>query len=1085
MKNFIRSLSLLLALLMCLGVFAACTDKGNTTDEPEESKDLSSLFSEEDSASASAPVSDPASSPESESEEQEEDIDIGPTTNVALNKPAYSNGGKDTAQKITDGNHKTSWSASGIPMYVEVDLQKNHKIKEVIVKIPQSAQPCAFNVYGSLDGVNFDRLAAMTQPESPAAKGESFYFRTPVVYRVIRVMTTMSTKGSGSTSTVAEIEVMGIEDDSTVTPTRTEIKFPSYEEWLKTNHGVDVSKIKDADGKYDIEDTFTEADTVKALEGLVTRILGEKYVSWFSFDVEPNTVATKDYYEISMKDGKVHIKGNTGVCIAAGLNHYLKYYCKVNVSQETKQVDMPDSIVKVNKTIKKDTEQVVRYTYNYCTLSYTMPYYGYDEWQRELDYLMLSGINVVLDTTATEALWVLYLQNYGYTVQEAIEFVCGYTWKAWWLMGNLESYGGPVSDTWIVDTVEMARVNQRYLTVMGADLCLQTFVGTMPTDFGTKAEKALADMGYPNVGDYMTPTGGWCGFTRPYALNTTFSGFTELAETFYETQNYIYGRVNDYYAGDLLHEISGGFNLPASFDKASMSRTVLDLLLDENDEGVWIIQSWWENPLPDVVAGWGEDRVDHMLLLDLAAVQSPRWSNTDPNKYGGKEFGGSSWCYCILEAYGGRSGMHMDLDKMATRYFETAKQAKHMKGIGLTSESTERNPVVFDLFWEMIWEDKAIDVNEWIVDYAQRRYRGGESTVKAWERLLKCIYSTNTADGTTINYRICDYPQLQPKETGYYYPVYKNTLIESAIKSLLSDYDELKDQETYVYDLVDICRTYLSNVTTEYVSEMLESGKKGDYETFHAYKTKFLQAIMIIDELSDFTANARLGKWVGRVDIWVNDERTGKYSDFDVDLMKLDAYILITNWSTLDLGNYANRQISGLMSDYYYAMWEYYLNTIVTPKVKAGGSKVEAGLMGVQAVSTYYNMARRLAISGKTFDINPSPVDGDEDSRSLKQVVTEIQKRFFSSADIKLNTAAAAKNSGVTIKNNVASGIPTGSTQAEASKLFTTTEGGRVVFSKGTRALEDDAVIEEGMKIFIQEDDGSLLDIGMTVGKMK
>ncbi|MBQ8235631.1 MAG: discoidin domain-containing protein, partial [Clostridia bacterium] len=170
MKNFIRSLSLLLALLMCLGVFAACTDKGNTTDEPEESKDLSSLFSEEDSASASAPVSDPASSPESESEEQEEDIDIGPTTNVALNKPAYSNGGKDTAQKITDGNHKTSWSASGIPMYVEVDLQKNHKIKEVIVKIPQSAQPCAFNVYGSLDGVNFDRLAAMTQPESPAAK---------------------------------------------------------------------------------------------------------------------------------------------------------------------------------------------------------------------------------------------------------------------------------------------------------------------------------------------------------------------------------------------------------------------------------------------------------------------------------------------------------------------------------------------------------------------------------------------------------------------------------------------------------------------------------------------------------------------------------------------------------------------------------------------------------------------------------------------------------------------------------------------------------------------------------------------------
>ena len=992
MKHFTRALSLLLALLMCAGIFAACTKTAPTTDEPSENASPIPSGSVEDPET-------PSTQPPSESKE-EVDVDIGPTTNVALGKPAYANGGKDTAANVTDGSAGTYWTSREIPKYVEVDLQKNHTIKKVVVKIPKGAGQVAFNVYGSLDGVNFDRLGAITQPILPATKGEEFYFKTPRNYRVIRVMTTYSGKGSSATSTVSEIEVHGIENDTEVTPTRTEIKFPSYEEWLKTNHGFDVSTIKDQNGKYDIEDTYTEADTIKALEGLVTRVLGEKYVSWFTFDVEDDGDPDKDYYEISMKDGKVLIKGDNGVNIATGLNYYLKYYCKVNVSQETKQVDMPDSIVKVNKAIKRDTKQVVRYTYNYCTLSYTMPYYGYDEWQRELDYLMLSGINVVLDTTATEALWVLYLQNYGYTCQEAIEFVCGYTWKAWWLMGNLESTGGPVSDNWIVDTVEMARVNQRYLTVMGADLCLQTFVGTMPTDFGTKAEKALADMGYPNVGDYMTATGGWCGFTRPYALNTTFPGFTELAETFYETQNYIYGRVNDYYAGDLLHEISGGFNLPASFDKASMSRTVLDLLLAENDEGVWIIQSWWENPLPDVVKGWGEDREDHMLLLDLAAVHSPRWSNTDPNKYGGKEFGGSSWCYCILESYGGRSGMHMSLQKVATNYFNTSKQAKHMKGIGLTSESTERNPVVFDLFWEMIWEDKEIDVEEWITQYAERRYRGGEETVKAWERLLKCIYFVNTVDGTTINYSVVNYPQLHIKEVGYFYPAYQNKAVEGAIKSLLSDYDALKDQETYVYDLVDICRTYLSNVSTEYIDKMLSTAKAGNYEEFEKYKTRFLDLILIMDELSDFTEKARLGKWVGRVDVWVNDERTATYSDFDVDLMKLDAYMLITNWSTIDLGNYANREISGLLSDYYYVMWDYFLNKIITPKVKSGPNKVTNGQNGVNAVVTYYNMGRQLAISGKTFSLEPTPVDGDEDSRSLKEVVSEIRDRFFSGVKI-------------------------------------------------------------------------------------
>jgi hypothetical protein len=1061
MKTITRVLAFLLALMMFLPVLAACGSKTKTSDD------------------GNTTPSSPVSGPETPSEEV--DIDIGPTTNVALNKPTYANGGKDLSANVTDGDANTAWTAGGVPKYVEVDLQTNHMIKEVNVKIPKGAVQGAYNVYASTDGVNFKRLGAMTEMGTYSKDGFNFYLKTPVVARVVRVMQTMSSKGSGSSSIVSEIEVMGITNDTPVTPTRTSIEIPSYDEWLLKNHNFDLSKIKDKDGKYDINKTFTTADTVKALEGLVTRILGEQYVSWFSFEVAPGTVNKNDYYEISDKSGKIHIKGNTGVSIATGLNYYLKYYCKVNVSQETKQVDMPKSVVKVGSTIKRETPYTVRYTYNYCTLSYTMPYYGYDEWQRELDYLMLSGINVVLDTTATEALWVLYLQNYGYTVQEAIEFVCGYTWKAWWLMGNLEGYGGPVGDNWIVDTVELARVNQRYLTVMGADLCLQTFVGTMPTDFGTKAQDTLAKMGYPNLNDYMTSTSTWCGFLRPYALNTTFSGFEELAETFYETQNHIYGRVNDYYAGDLLHEINAGFKLPDSFDKAKMSRTVLDLLLEENPNGIWIIQSWWENPLPDVVAGWGDDREDHMLLLDLAAVHSPRWSDT--TRFGGREFGGSSWCYCILESYGGRSGMHINLQSVATKFYNTKKEAKHLKGIGLTSESTERNPVVFDLFWEMVWEKKEINVESWIEDYAERRYRGGDHTVDVWKRLLKCIYNSNTPDGTTINYLINNYPQLAVKDpNGYFYPGYKNALVESAIKNLLADYDKLKDQETYVYDVVDICRTYMSNVTTEYIDFMLAAGKKGDYETFHAYKTRFLQALMIIDELSDFTEKARLGKWIGRVDTWVNDERTATYSDFDVDLMKLDAYILITNWSTLDLNNYANRQISGLMSDYYYVMWEYFLNTIVTPKVKAGGKNVTNGGLGVNSVVTYYNMGRALAISGKTFDPNPTPVNGDADSRSLKEVVTEIKDRFFTNCKVELNTAAPKADSGVTVANGTVSGLPAGITAGEASKLFATTEGGKVVFCKGKKPVEDTVAVTSDLIVHIMEDDGSILELGWKIG---
>ncbi len=1009
--------------------------------------------------------------------------------NVAKGKPAYSNGAKNLAALVTDGSADSAWYVSGIPMYVEVDLLSNYDVTKVIVKQPLKntnvrSYQTAFNVYGSIDGVNFDRIGSMTAPAKATEEGFVFDVTPAGCYRVIRVMSTMSTRGSGSSTYISEVEVYGTESQTPVTPTRNSIEIQPYEEWLLENCGVDLSKIKDENGKYDVKDTYTTEDTVKALEGLVTRILGEKYLSWFEFEVDA-AAKGNDYYEISDSNGKIHIKGNEGVSIATGLNYYLKYFCKINVSQETSQVHMPETVIPVKEVIKKESPYEVRYTYNYCTLSYTMSYYGFDEWQRELDYLMLSGINVILDTTATEALWVLYLQNYGYTVQEAIEYVCGYSWKAWWLMGNLESYGGPVSDNWIIDTVEMARVNQRYLSVMGADPCLQAFTGTLPTNFASKAQETLSKQGFENVSKYMTDTGSWSGFTRPYALNTTFPGFDSMAKKFYEVQEQIYGRIGDYYAGDFLHEISSGFNLSAQFNKANMSRSVLDKIIEENNEGVWIIQSWWENPLPDVVEGWGEDRESHILLLDLAAVQSPRWTNI--SNYGGYEFGGSSWCYCILENYGGRDGAHMNLSKMSKDMVRALRESDHMKGIGLTSEGSERNPVVFDLFWELGWTQSAMNVDDWIKNYAERRYGGTGGNVDAWAKLIKNLYGQNTYDGTTINYSINNYPKFD-YTGGYWFPNYKMETYEEILSQLLGEYDKYCDEETYVYDMVELFSTQLSNIATSVLAQMFEAAKVADYDTFHPLKTKYLRIMLLVDELNGFSKNQLLGSWVGRVDSWCDDPRTGKYSDFDRDLMKLDAVILITNWSTLDLGNYAYRQYNGLIKDYYYRMWNNFL-TKAEEKIRAGTAITSGSdTLGVSNTVTYYNYGREVALAilnGKEYISEPVPVEGDIYHRSLKEVLTEIQDCFFTTVAVEPNSASLKTDSTLTVSGNVISGKAKGNTAADISSMFSTTRGGKVVFLDGETVVSDETPLTEGMKAVILEDDGSLYDVlNLTIGKI-
>ena len=81
-------------------------------------------------------------------------------------------------------------------------------------------------------------------------------------------------------------------------------------------------------------------------------------------------------FSLSDEDGKIVIEGRTGVCLATGFNHYLKYCCNAHVSQMSKQVDLPDEPVPVGEPVRRETPFQTRYSYNYCTLSYTMAFWG-------------------------------------------------------------------------------------------------------------------------------------------------------------------------------------------------------------------------------------------------------------------------------------------------------------------------------------------------------------------------------------------------------------------------------------------------------------------------------------------------------------------------------------------------------------------------------------------------------------------------------------------------------------------------------------------------------------------------------------
>ena len=110
---------------------------------------------------------------------------------------------------------------------------------------------------------------------------------------------------------------------------------------------------------------ITEDETIENVYGIIDRTVGSQYRDWFSFELVDNLENEDDFYELTMKDGKVHISGNEGVMLSAGLNYYYKNYCNINVSEQTIQNKMPESIVAVIPT-RRTTPYKVRYAFNYA-----------------------------------------------------------------------------------------------------------------------------------------------------------------------------------------------------------------------------------------------------------------------------------------------------------------------------------------------------------------------------------------------------------------------------------------------------------------------------------------------------------------------------------------------------------------------------------------------------------------------------------------------------------------------------------------------------------------------------------------------
>ncbi|RMY85789.1 hypothetical protein D0864_07220 [Hortaea werneckii] len=673
------------------------------------------------------------------------------------------------------------------------------------------------------------------------------------------------------------------------------------------------------------------------VQGILQRRL-PNHVDDFTFSLV-NTTTSKsnhtflskpqDHYTISTgpNPGQIHISGTSPIALAAGLRWYLTTYCHVDLwwSLGSSQLHLvPAHLPPLNSTHSGSSIVPWRYHFNTVTFSYTTPWWGWEDWARESDWLALRGVNLPLAWVGYEKLLLEVLVEAGLEREEVVEgFLTGPGFQAWNRFGNVRgSWGGmgELPADWIEAQFELQKMIVARMVELGMTPALPAFTGFVP--------RGIRDV-YPDAS--VVNGSRWNGFPERYT-NVTFLEpfdplFARLQESFLAKQKAAFGD-NDPYSGDLEY-------------LRNITSTTIASLKAADPQAIWLLQGWLFYSSADF---WTNDRIAaylggvadaDMLILDLFNESQPQWQRTC-------SYYGKPWIWCQLHDYGGNMGLYGRVENVtANSIAALGNQSSTMVGMGLTMEGQEGNEIMYDLLLDQAWSRSPLDSARYFSDWVSVRYHGPPSCLpqglyEAWDIMRGTVYNNTELD--VANAVTKSIFVLSPNATGLLNRTghhattiqYEPEVLVEARKQFYAAADELPglwENDAYRFDLTDIVN--LDTVLTA-------SGiAHFSLSAWIASARAWADPTSLLSPTTPTSTNASSPA--------INTTTLTNRANF----YEYNARNQITLWGPGgEISDYAAKQWGGLIGSYYLPRWEMFVDFVLenngtsTPTT-AGGSGEE------------------------------------------------------------------------------------------------------------------------------------------------
>ena len=628
----------------------------------------------------------------------------------------------------------------------------------------------------------------------------------------------------------------------------------------------------------------------------------------------------REFYEVGYRKGKVVVRGNSYVNIAYGIHQYLKNRLGIQLSWNSMHASLPRVLPPWNKQERHETDIKYRYYLNYCTHSYSMAFWDWKRWEQEIDWMALHGINLCLDIVGTDVVWKNVLEQLGYTRPEIDAIIAGPAFQAWWLMNNMEGWGGPNSDAWYAQREALQKKIVARMNELGVNVCLPGYSGMVPHDARERLGLNVSDPGM------------WCGYKRPAFLLPTDSRFSSIATLYYKEQQRLYGTAS-FYSMDPFHE-GGSVD---GVDLAAAGEAIMREMKRVNPRAVWVVQAWQACPHTEMIRSLQNG---DMLVLDLFAESRPQWGDPASTWYRKNGFEGHDWAFCMLLNYGGNVGLFGKLQHLIDEYDKAYHSpfATTMRGVGLTMEGIENNPVMYELLTDLPWHkwsEGKIDWRDWLDRYLRARYGNivNARVSEAWRLLATSIYGCPADDVEQGCHEsvFCARPSLDVRQvsswaetTDYYEP---DSVIRAAQLMREASAEIAHPNANFRYDLVDICRQANAEKGRLIYAEIVAAYKAKDRLMFRHATQRFLALMLEQDSLLATIPAFTLDRWISQA-------RALGTTRAESDHYEWNARTQITVWGNREaaeqggLREYAHKEWSGVLRDFYYPRWQMYFKAL-------------------------------------------------------------------------------------------------------------------------------------------------------------